>query len=259
MKRRLFLIAILSCLPFLIWGQEFKITWKRVAMDSTYRSERIFPIDKIIADHQEAMGSMMEILIYSSEEISKGQPEGALSNLAADVLLDGAIPYIDNDYPTLSLTNFGGIRSAFPKGAVRLYDVYSVFPFENCLVVAQIKGKSIRKILNRFASYEKFEALGGVQITVKEKELKSCLIGGKPLDDDAVYNLATIDFLLDGGDRFNIADDAISITRTGIVIRDLIADYLKKLSARGVVLDNSGDSRIVLEKEKKNNGKKKKK
>ena len=83
MKRRLFLIAILSCLPFLIWGQELKITWKRGAMDSTYMSERIFPIDKIIADHQEAMGSLMEILIYSSEEIDKGQPEGALSNLAS--------------------------------------------------------------------------------------------------------------------------------------------------------------------------------
>ena len=148
----------------------------------------------------------------------------------------------------MSLTNFGGIRSNFPKGAVRVYDIYSTFPFDNTVVVAVMEGEDIRRILERFAS-GKFEALGGVEIVVRDGELEKCLIGGRPLEDDALYNLVTIDFLLDGGDRFDIGDDAVSIDRTGIVLRDAAVRYLRDLSESGIVLENKGDGRVIIEKD----------
>ncbi len=236
------LLGILNVLN----AQNFSYEWKRVRMDSSFETGRIYDVDSIVADHQQAMGPLMEIVIYAEEEIEEKQPESALTNIAADMLLYAASGLIDNGYPTMSLTNYGGIRNNFPKGAVRVYDIYSTFPFNNYLVVAVLEGKDIRKILDRFASRERFEALGGVEIVVEDEKLEKCLIGGKPLEDDRLYNMVTIDFLLDGGDRFRIGDNAKSVNRTGLVMRDVAIQYLKELSADGVVLVNKRDGRVKI-------------
>lgn len=232
----------------MLGAQDFEYSWQRVRMDSAYESDTVYGVDSIVAAHQEQMTPLMEVVIYSSEEIKEGRPESALSNLAADMLLYAVSDRLDNGYPSMSLTNFGGIRSNFPKGAVRVYDIYSTFPFDNTVVVAVMEGEDIRHILERFAS-GKFEALGGVEIVVRDGELEKCLIGGRPLEDDALYNLVTIDFLLDGGDRFDIGDDALYIDRTGIVLRDAAVRYLRDLSESGIVLENKGDGRVIIEKD----------
>jgi hypothetical protein len=100
--------------------------------------------------------------------------------------------------------------------------------------------------MEQFASREKFEALGGVEIVVRKKVLEKCLIEGEPLDDNKMYNVATIDFLLDGGDRLNIGKNAENIYRTGIVIRDAVEKYLRALNDAGSTLKNKGDGRIKI-------------
>lgn len=232
----------------MLGAQDFEYNWQRVRMDSRYESDTVYDVDSIVAAHQEQIAPLMEVVIYSTGEIEERRPESALSNLAADMLLYAVSDRLNNGYPSMSLTNFGGIRSNFPKGAVRVYDIYSTFPFDNTVVVAVMEGEDIRRILERFAS-GKFEALGGVEIVVRDGELEKCLIGGRPLEDDALYNLVTIDFLLDGGDRFDIGDDAVSIDRTGIVLRDAAVRYLRDLSESGIVLENKGDGRVIIEKD----------
>lgn len=243
----LFVVPVLLLAGQLLSAQNFEYKWQRVKMDTTYESSTIYPVDSIVAAHQEQMAPLMKVVIYSKDEIEEGQPESALTNLVADMLLHAARPYIDNGYPAMSLTNMGGIRSNFPKGAVRVYDIYSTLPFNNSLVVAVMKGKDIRKILDNFAGRGRFEALGGVRIQVEDKEMETCEIGGRPLEDDAMYNLVTIDFLLDGGDRFHIGRDAVSVKRTGIVMRDAAVAYLQELSDSGVVLENRTDGRVIID------------
>ncbi len=246
MRELLTVIVLLATVCASSLAQDIKISWQRVAMDDTYETDKLYRLDTIIAAHQEQMGEMMEVIIFAEDEIEKRQPESALSNIAVDFLLDAAEPFIDNDYPTLSLTNFGGIRSNFPKGAVRVYEIYSTFPFDNAVVIAQMRGEHIRKMVERFAGRERFEALGGVSIVVEDKELVKFEIEGQPVEDDKLYNLVTIDFLLDGGDRFNIEDDAEKITRTGIMMRDAAISYLRKMSEQGAVLRNETDGRVII-------------
>ena len=81
---------------------------------------------------------------------------------------------------------------------------------------------------------------------MRKKVLEKCLIGGEPLDDNKMYNVATIDFLLDGGDRFNIGKNAENIYRTGIVIRDAVEKYLRALNDAGSTLKNKGDGRVKI-------------
>lgn len=244
------MLAALALPLTFISAQNFDYKWQRVHMDSTYESSTIYKVDSIVASHQEQMAPLMQVVIYAEEEIEKGgKAESPLANLAADMLLYAAKDYTGNGYPTMSLTNLGGIRSNFPKGAVRVYDIYSTFPFNNYVVVAVLKGEDIRDILEGFASKDRFEALGGVSIVVEDKKLKKCLIGGQPLEDDALYNLVTIDFLLDGGDRFDIGKEAVSVERTGIVMRDATVKYLDSLYKAGKVLRNEGDGRVIIEKD----------
>ena len=247
MRKCLLITLAVMSVGQLLCAQNFEYKWQRVRMDSTYESATVYPVDSIIAEHEEQMGPLMKVVIYSDAEIEESQPESALTNLVADMLIHAAQPYIDNGYPTMSLTNMGGIRSNFPKGAVRVYDIYSTLPFNNSVVVAVMRGKDIREILENFAEKERFEALGGVRILVEDKEIEYCQIGGQPLDEDGMYNLVTIDFLLDGGDRFNIGSDALSIERTGIVMRDAAVAYLQELSDSGVVLENRTDGRVIIE------------
>ena len=249
MKRK-FLILFVPLLLSMTsaYAQNFEYKWKRVAMDSLYDSNKVYEVDRIVSEHQGAMESLMKVLIHSDSEIQRGDaPETPMSNFSADFLLFSARKYIDNDYPTMSLTNRGGIRSNFPEGAIRVYDVMSTYPFDNNIVVAQIKGKQIRRILERFIGRNKFEALGGIELHVKNNKLDKCLIGGRELKDNELYNLVTIDFLLDGGDRFFIGKQAESILRTEVKMMDAAIAYLEHLNEQGITLSNKVDRRIKFE------------
>ena len=117
----LFVVPVLLLAGQLLSAQNFEYKWQRVHMDSTYESGTVYPVDSIVAEHEEQMGPLMKVVIYSNAEIEEAQPESALTNLVADMLIHAAQPYIDNDYPTLSLTNMGGIRSNFPPRIRHLF------------------------------------------------------------------------------------------------------------------------------------------
>ena len=79
----------------LLCAQDFEYKWQRVRMDSTYESATVYPVDSIVAEHEEQMGPLMKVVIYSDAEIEEAQPESALTNLVADMLIHAAQPYID--------------------------------------------------------------------------------------------------------------------------------------------------------------------
>lgn len=125
----LFVVPVLLLAGQLLSAQNFEYKWQRVHMDSTYESSTVYPVDSIVAEHEEQMGPLMKVVIYSNAEIEEAQPESALTNLVADMLIHAAQPYIDNDYPTLSLTNMGGIRATFPRA--RSASTTSIPPFRS--------------------------------------------------------------------------------------------------------------------------------
>ena len=50
-------------------AQDFEYSWQRVRMDSRYESDTVYGVDSIVAAHQEQMTPLMEVVIYSSEEV----------------------------------------------------------------------------------------------------------------------------------------------------------------------------------------------
>lgn len=245
---RKFIIAgfLLFGVIFSAQGQKFTYKWERVPMDTTWMGDGTSEVEKIIAKYQPGIAELMEIVGYSSEEMFKSQPQGGLSNLAADALLYAAKPLLKEGDKVLSLTNFGGIRADMPKGAIRKYDIFSIFPFDNKVVVVELPGYRVREILKKFVKSGRFEALGGVEIVVKDKRMTKCYVGGKRLNDKEMYKLVTIDFLLDGGDSLNLRKGAGEIVISDLYVRDGVIKYIKDKTDAGYIFNNKPDGRIVI-------------
>lgn len=193
---------------------------------------------------QERMAAVKEVIAQSSMEVERGGINNALSYWTADFIAS-AVADITGRKVDLALMNSGGIRVDMPKGDVILDDILSMFPFKNYLCYVSLKGSDLRALLEQLAS-TKLQPLSGVKMVVEGGKMSSLLVGGQPLDDDRVYGLATIDFLLDGGDGINAAKNAKELIITKELIVDRMLPYVRSYAARGEALSFSVDDRIVV-------------
>ena len=235
------LALLASCGP-----KEYKsYSWEYHELDSKYEGGDDTPIDRAVAKYDSLLAPLQEIVCYSKAVYAKEKPESGLSNFAVDALLSFAEDY-SGEKIDVSLLNFGGIRTELPKGAVRVYDVLSIFPFNNCLCILEVEGQALKRILDRMATKNKLEPLGGVRMKIDGGRLAECTIGGKPFDAKRNYKVATIDFLVTGGDGIDWGDGIISRGDTGVLLRDIIISVMKEKMAAGETLDLKRDGRMVV-------------
>ena len=178
--------------------------------------------------------------------MERNYPESPLSNWYIDALIKQS-EIVFGKKVHIGVGNFGGIRVDMPKGEVILDDILSMFPFKNSVVYVEHKGSVIRRILAEMAA-TRFQVLGGVRIVAENGKLVSVEVDGEPLDDAKVYGLVTNSFLLYGGDGLFLANDALSLTDTGVNLCDVMLDYLKSEANAGRQIVGSSDGRIIIRK-----------
>ena len=198
----------------------------------------------ILFSVQPEMADLKTVIGYSEHGMGKGRPESPLGNWAADVLLEEAAR-LTGKRIDVSILNGGGIRCDIPKGEILKEDLVSMFPFKNYVTVVTLKGKRLREIFTQMAE-GKPECIGGARIVISDHALESVTVGGKPLDDDAVYNLATIDFLLTGGDKYFLGQDALSVQTTDVLIGDVMLPRVLNMTAAGKSVDYQCDGRVQI-------------
>lgn len=240
------LFFVLACIAAFAAGAQAQITykWTPVPIDTTWDAMTDFTATKIIAKYSDLIEPMDEILCYSKDEYGRRRPESPLSNFAADAIKSIAEKATGQNID-MAMTNFGGIRADLPKGAVRVYDIFSIFPFNNSVVVCEIKGSNLKKLFSRMSTGWT-EAFSNVEIVVDSNKIVKLNVAGAPLDNEKTYKFATVNFLLDGGDGVTIRKMSESVTDTGIYIRDGIVAMLREKGARGEVLDLKKDGRVQM-------------
>ena len=147
----------------------------------------------------------------------------------------------------MGILNFGGIRANMPKGDVILDDMQSMFPFRNQIVYLEVKGSEIRKILEKMAA-GRFQVLGGVRIVAEGGQLVSAEVGGAPLEDEKIYGVATISFLLNGGDGLSLEDSALSVQNYDVDIIEAIMNHVYAEKEAGRPLTAELDGRVTVRK-----------
>ena len=203
-------------------------------------------VARLLIDAQPAMASVKEYVGYTTRNLERKSPQSELTNFIVDCLMD-AVAKETGRKVDIGLINFGGIRVDLEEGDILMDDILSMLPFKNNICYVQLKGKDVRALLQQLAAGS-MQQLGGVKVVVKDHKLVSAEIGGKPLNDKAVYGLATIDFLLTGGDNISAARNAVDLQLLDTRIVDAILPYFKAFAAQGTPIDYHLDDRITISK-----------
>lgn len=202
-------------------------------------------VARVVMDAQPAMAKVKDVIAYSPESMSVTYPEGPLSNWFVDLLM-AHVEKLSGSKVDVGVANFGGIRIDMPKGDIILDDMKSMFPFKNQLVYVEHKGSEIRKLLDWMAA-GRFQVLGGVRVVAEDGKIVSAEIGGEPIDDEKIYGMATISFLLNGGDGLNLADNAVNVIRYDDVdVIDAVLEYVYAETAAGRQITYESDGRVVI-------------
>ncbi|MEG0463197.1 5'-nucleotidase [Bacteroides sp.] len=231
----------------------------RQAVEITQIKGTLIPVDSLldarpdaqatalIAPYKAKIDSMMYAVVGESEiTMPTGRPESLLSNLIADVLRESAVPVLGKP-ADMGLVNMGGLRSILSKGPITCGTIYEILPFENSLCVVSVKGTTLKELFTAIAA-KKGEGVSGVKLTInQEGGLLNGTIGGKAVEDDKVYTVATIDYLADGND--GMAPLAQAIKREcpdKSILRDLFMDYVKQQTKSGKKITSGIEGRVVI-------------
>ena len=214
------------------------------------RNSAVAKTARVVLDAQPEMARVKDVIGHSKEAMVVSYPESALSNWFIDLLM-AKVERLAGKKVDIGIGNFGGIRIDMPEGDIILDDMLSMFPFKNQLVYVEHSGKQIRSILEEMAA-GRFQVLGGVRVVAEDGKLVSAEIGGEPLDDDKTYGMATISFLMTGGDGLTLADKALSVTVfEDVDIIDAVLEYVYAETAAGRDIEYKTDGRVVVKGERR--------
>ena len=194
----------------------------RAPNGKTFKGGSVPEVASVLIGVQPAMAPVKKVVGHSAREMIRTYPECELSNLFIDTIM-----------------------AAVEKGDILQDDIMSMFPFKNDIVYVALKGRDVRAILDRMAA-GRFEVLGGVRVVAEDGKIVSAEIGGEPLDDEKVYGVATITFLLDGGDDVHVAKNALEVIVCGKEIYDVMMDYVKAETAAGRPVEYHKDGRVQI-------------
>ncbi len=189
-------------------------------------------IEKVVEINKEKLD---KVIATSPIDLDGEKPqvrtgETNLGNIIVESLLD--ISKAD-----IAFTNGGGIRSSLPAGDITVGDILTVLPFGNTVRVIELSGADVKAALeNGFSTYP--EPLGGFPhvagLTAKFDATKPAgervvevMVGGQPLDMNKTYSLVTNDFLVAGGDAYEMFKDKKVIAEFG-AMDEVLIDYINK-------------------------------
>ncbi|HEY7162706.1 MAG TPA: 5'-nucleotidase C-terminal domain-containing protein, partial [Acidobacteriota bacterium] len=217
-------------------------------------------ITQLLAPYREAAAEVKKAPIGSTVApfMRNYVVENALGNMIADAILVGGKTAGDASF---SLINAGGIRNDLPLGQLTYGDLFQVYPFENLLAIAELKGSEVRRMIEIALSGQVGEAsVSNLHITrldvapgvtgpwdrdldgngVKETWERNLIISiqdrnGKEISNDEIYRVATIDYLTNGGDYQSAVFDDVPVERIHVYpefsAREILKDFITSNSA----------------------------
>ena len=221
-------------------------------------------------------GAAVELTINDPTETdTNGRPirmvrraETNLGDLVADA-------FRDQGGADIAINGGGGIRASIPAGNVTREDILKVNPFGNSLCVIQVTGQQLLDALEWGSRAVPSEDGGFLQVSglsyevhtgvespclkddkgmfagiEGERRVRNVLVGEAPLDPEAVYTLAGVDYwLLENGDGYTMFDGAPLLQDRVKLDNQVLIDYITG-TLGGVIgedyEDPYGQGRIVI-------------
>ncbi|QBA64376.1 5'-nucleotidase C-terminal domain-containing protein [Muriicola soli] len=219
------------------------ITGKQLSIDSSIAVDD--SVEAYLKPYRDRVNAVLDsTLAFAPRNIDKrdGKLNSSQGNLMADIILTQAAPIFKSrtgEDVDLALMNYGGIRNVISAGPVTARTAYEVMPFENYIVVLQISGSVVREMVNYLVSSDRPQPMSGLQIVLNgEGRLQEVTIQGVPLDEEKTYNLATINYLLEGGGNADFLINNTGVTDLNYLLRNAMIDYFKSVDTLRASVDN---------------------
>lgn len=232
-------------------------------------------LQTIHAEFEEVLGQVVAhtdtALTTLDPATGKRAIRGAETNLG-DLCADAYRLMLGAD---VGLVNGGGVRADIPAGPITYEQIINVQPYGNQLCLAQVTGQQLLDALELGARLYPEESGGFLQVSgltyridagiassvvlndqnefVKvtgQRRVKDVLIGGKPLAPEALYRLATHDYMLkSGGDGFVMFQNCTILEDEVMLDNQALIRFIKERLGGSVGAEYSnptGQGRITI-------------
>ena len=168
---------------------------------------------------------MSAVLGYAPERLWVGAPECPMLNWATDALWEAAKKVYDGPVD-IAIVNIGGMRCEWPAGNITRGNVFELMPFDNQLVVLTLKGSDVLDLCQSFATYGG-QGVAGLRMKAIDGRLADVQIGGKAVDPNGLYTIATSDYLSGGTDHMDALTRHVAYWNSELLIRDLYLEAVR--------------------------------
>ncbi len=241
MKKSVFLaLLMLGCTP------KFQPQFQSVSLlkvEAAASSQQA--ADSLIAPYRQALeGVMGEAIIYNPQLLQKQQPESALGNLLADVVLEAS--RADFGKVDIAMLNYGGIRAALPADTLRIGHILEMLPFNNLLQLVEMDSALLHTFLTHWLE-KGGTPFAGVSILASAKQLKEVRIGDALLTSQKTYRVVMPDYIANGGDGCGFLASASHQQQGTRLLSEVVIAAFKAKALRQSNLNAAKDGRFIIE------------
>ncbi|MDR0876660.1 MAG: 5'-nucleotidase C-terminal domain-containing protein [Treponema sp.] len=198
---------------------------------------------------KEVVGEAAETFVFGNRLTRYG--ETAIGNMITDANV-WYFKTLYNQNIDFAFHNGGNIRAELPKGKLTREQILTVLPFENYLYIVSLKGSDIIELFNFIASIP--QGAGGFAQVSKEVRyiidysdgdgvLKNLTIGGAPVDPGKIYRFCTNDYILGGGDGYEVMKKAAEPFNTSLLLSYVVIEYIY---AQNGLITPKTDGRLTI-------------
>lgn len=205
--------------------------YRQVRLGDTYDEGGQHPgVANVVNPYRQGVDALMnEKIGRSAMELPNDQP--ALLNFLSDFVATRAKDLNGGKAVDLALMNRGSLRRGLPKGDITKGQIISMQPFMNRILILSISGADLIEAMKVFAlrDGDGLSSTAKATFDASTHELISFSLNGRPVEPQATYTIATIDYLANGGDYMTpLTRGSVIATSPNIVYDDLI-EYISKL------------------------------
>ncbi|MFN0050370.1 MAG: 5'-nucleotidase C-terminal domain-containing protein [Cytophagales bacterium] len=186
---------------------------------------------------------MNRVIGFSKVEINKTDGESALGNFVSDAILRKSNEVYGQKVDMATVNN-GGLRTALPKGAITVGNVFELMPFENELVVMTLTGSQTKKYFEFQAVKKTHISNTKVKIAKATNRPVEVFIGGVLLDTTKNYTISMSDYMA-SNEPIWLKD--LPRTSTNVLLRDLLIENIEKSGLKKDSLNPKIEGRLVFE------------
>ena len=198
---------------------------------------------------------MNKVINHSLITMEVGCPEGLLGDFISDL----SILYIKKNFPEnkfnpdFCILNNGGFRNSLNKGSITIGDVFQIMPFDNYLLILEIKGNEMNDLINYIKeksttniSRKSGVPLSGIRLKISGDKVSRCMINNQTYDPLKTYKVLTTNYLASGGDDMDFLKNCKTMFNTKLLLRDVIIKYIEELGENNIKINTQFDGRVQI-------------